>query len=204
MTSMKQSSHSKTTNRLLLMEFHLLFSNFLNESQLKFFLICLNKALNDACFCSYHLENWCYFNNFQKWRQTKNLKHKTNQSITLLLVEYKILSKILTTPLNKFINYFISSMQIGFIRGTLIYDNVIILDSILKKTKKYKNNFYWLWKSLSLNFTQVNCHPSFLTILIFLKNSKSLFWIFSLVLVLAWTPKQTFSQFYVVSNNVIQ
>ncbi len=57
---------------------------------------------------------------------------ENRRPITLLKVDYKILSKILTSRLLKVFPDLINNYQIGFVPDRLIYDNVLVLDQLIQ------------------------------------------------------------------------
>jgi hypothetical protein len=55
--------------------------------------------------------------------------------ITLLNVDYKIFSKLLTNRIKAFLPSLISNHQQGFVPRRLLFDNIILLDSVFQLCK---------------------------------------------------------------------
>jgi hypothetical protein len=71
------------------------------------------------------------------FKKGDKLEIGNRRPITLLKTEYKLLSKMVTNRLNKFIGSLIHRDQIGFIPGRILYENVLLLDECLRKKEKY-------------------------------------------------------------------
>jgi hypothetical protein len=128
----------------------------MNESQLKLLLNCLNSAMDNG----WIPDDWKVGIISTIFKSGDKDKIDNRRPITLLRVDYKILSKILTKRLNNFMNLLINPLQIGFVHGRSIYDNVIILDQMIKKksTKIISIDFQKAYDSISHQSIAVILH----------------------------------------------
>lgn len=113
---------------------------------------------------------------------------KNYRPLSLLCVEYKILSKIITKRLDNYFENFITSDQAGFRSNFSTIDHIFLLNQIISKSKEYSFGFFCLFIDYEKAFDFVTTesvinmlwerqvHPKIINILLNIyKNSAMIF-----------------------------
>ncbi len=74
------------------------------------------------------------------FKKGNNMDIRNYRPITLLKVVYKILAKALANRLIPVLDDIIHLTQTGFIKGHRIHDNILLVNELLKLTRKDKQN----------------------------------------------------------------
>lgn len=110
----------------------------------------LRSALNECLHSGRVPEEWKIGTITTLYKKGDKLDIGNRRPITLLCVDYKILSKLITERLNGIITGIIPNYQIGFMPLRLIYDNVITYDMLLKnKVKSINTDFKKAYDSVN-------------------------------------------------------
>src|SRR3990167_1949381 len=97
------------------------------------FLEQMNQTFNDVL-ANPHLipEDWNLGKIITLFKGGDPLEIKNRRPITLLNADYKLMTKILTERVKKYLNQLIMENQVGFVPNRIGFDNIIILDQLIR------------------------------------------------------------------------